>query len=1009
MGAPGDWGALCPYRDFEGSNGRGTMELSEFLHAVWPAEGLYALATPFKPAGATKSVYAHKVFESIDHAAAYAHSQRDKVDLYFCVHTLAERRVWDATKKDWKTGELGAWAVRTHGNALSSRCFFFDLDVGARTGKYPDQRTALEGLRKFCAAAQLPKPLITSSGGGLHVYWRMSEAMPSTEWVAYASKLRQLARHHGLLADPARTTDVSSVLRVTGTFNWKDRENPRPVKVLAAGPQTGTGELLRLIDEAVTRGGIEVRTTPLLALPAHLAELNAGGNIEANDFDGPPVSMKALITVCKQVQRAIRLKADVSEPEFYHLANVIRFTENGVANVHKLAAMSLYYDPNSSWTDDKLEQLTSKGIKPSSCYKLAEVCGDEACEGCAFAGKVKSPIVAARFKDPAPAPAVTRIIGDLTITTEIPDPPKPYTRLKGGGVSFLAKDKDGEEVHTTIYENDLYPVRRLVNEASETEQQVWRVELPRSGGKDFVLDADALYDRRKFMTAIANHGIYPDTGNIPYVQEYMVHYIKLLQGHADAEAQCNHLGWIDDQQSFILPDKIISKDGVKPAHLSLGAKRATMQVHKAGTLERQVELLRFYDHPAYIAHQFYVLCGLAAPIFYATGHHGVIVNARGEAGSSKSTALYTACSMWGHPEQYPINGTNNGATVRARNERVSTLANLPVGVDEITHMPAKDAIDLAMSITQPGHRIRLDTSGIERPTTGSEKATIMIANANRSLHNLLSSDNAAGTAGSMRVVEMMFKPELVHTKAEADEFLRALKGNYGHIGEQFIAQVMRQQEAMADRVRALTKIIDAEADIQSSERFWSATIASVVTAGEIAREMGLISYDTAAIHRWAVEKLVPSMRGVVVEEYTTSIGTLANYLESIHGDILIVRRVGQQGLLDLVNEPKHQLLAHYDVDERVMWVLKKGFKDYCLRTGANFLEIIDELGRTQIDKDTTATRVISHKNLKKVLGAGTKYAKAQSWCFTINMAHPELTGLPDLTVAVDNVTKLKSA
>ena len=43
--------------------------------------------------------------------------------------------------------------------------------------------------------------------------------------------------------------------------------------------------------------------------------------------------------------------------------------------------------------------------------------------------------------------------------------------------------------------------------------------------------------------------------------------------------------------------------------------------------------------------------------------------------------------------------------------------------------PVKDAVDLAMSITQPGHRIRLQTDGVERATVGSYKATIMLTTA----------------------------------------------------------------------------------------------------------------------------------------------------------------------------------------------------------------------------------------------------------------------------------------
>jgi hypothetical protein len=37
-------------------------------------------------------------------------------------------------------------------------------------------------------------------------------------------------------------------------------------------------------------------------------------------------------------------------------------------------------------------------------------------------------------------------------------------------------------------------------------------------------------------------------------------------------------------------------------------------------------------------------------------------------------------------------------------------------------------------------------------------------------------------------------------------------------------------------------------------------------------------------------------------------------------------------------------------------------------------------------------------NSRRTLGAGTEFAKAQSWCFVINMAHKEVSGAIDLKV-----------
>lgn len=961
------------------------MTPKEFLKAVWPSDGIYCLAMPYKIPDTDRVAFTHKTFDTIAAAAHYVEQHKDTRDVFFAIHTLKETRVWNPDKLNYKTGENGAWEVRKQANMAEARAFFFDLDVDPdNERKYASPREASQDLKRFCAEAGLPKPMVTSSGGGLHVYWLVEDAIPSQEWKDHAIKLRQLARHHGLKFDPMRTTDVSSVLRVAGSFNLKGGKK-RPVNVLLTTTVQSNKKFIKLLNKAAITAGVEVTAAPKVfdGIDSNLTE----------EYSGPPTTIKAVAAACKQMRRLIRQRGNVSEPEWYASLQLARFLENGDAIAHALSDGHPDYD--AAETDRKLAQLRAKNVKPTSCAKLAEVCGDERCEGCPFAGKVKSPIVAARYKDPAPAPVVVANLGLQTITVTIPDPPKPYTRMKDGKIASLSKNKDGDEIANIIFDHDVYPVRRLVNEMSETEQHVWCIKQPRGGAKEFTMDADALYDRRKFVAAIANNGIYPKSSNIQDMQDYMIAYISELQKLTDADAQCNHLGWTDDKTKFIMPDKILLPDGTaRPASLSLGAQRASAHVMKAGTLQKQVELMRFYDHQAYFPHQFVILCALAAPYFYATGHHGVIVNATGEPGASKSTALYTAASLWGQPELYPINGTNNGATVRGRNERITTLANLPICVDEITNIPVKDAIDLAMSVTQPGHRIRLNTEGIERNATGSYKATIMLTTANNSLHSLLSTDNASGTAGSMRVVEIQFKRTLVHTKVQADDYLHELMQNYGHIGEQLMIHTMKHQKAVEKLIRSEMRAIDTECDIQPSERFWSSPAAVAFAIGKLAKALGLLPYDIDAVRKWYVSTQIPYMRGIVVEEYSTPITALADYLEHINNSILVVQKTkgfGASAVLPL-RAVHGELLARYEVDDKLMWVSIKPFKDWCIRQGLNHRKVVEELHQAKMDEAGITQRVIPSPNIKKVLGAGTDYAKAQSRTFTVNMDHPDVRG-----------------
>lgn len=961
------------------------MTAAEFLRVVWPLEGYYALATPFTPHGQTKTVYAHKVFDSIDAAARAAEQLKLHKDVYFCVHSLREQRVWNPKKQDFKTKELGAFEIRTQSNMLQGRALFFDLDVGLKVGKYATQQAALTGLRTFVADAKLPKPYVSSSGGGLHVFWPLTDALASADWSTLAGKLKSLATHHHLLFDPARTTDTASVLRVPGTFNLKNPESPRPVELLfdRATPTTPDG-MVKLLDDALIRAGLP--TTVSLTKPRALVDDLLGSNTQIQS--GPPVGFPALVKACQQVRNVVAAKGNVSEPLWYAMLGLVRYCEDGQKAAHYISKGHPSYDFDD--TEQKLHQLESKAVGPTTCEKIESV-NPGGCDGCPRKTTVKSPLTAARNTEQAPAPVVATIT-EIPNVPElvIPDPPAPYMRLKSGAVAIEMGSKDDPEQRETtiILPYDFHPVRRMTDHARGIETHIWSANLPRVGHTQLMIDADALYDPRKLATTLANKGIFPQGESVNLLRSYMVAYINTLQSATDAETLQTNLGWNDDYTAFVLPTKTLLSDGTaKPTNLGLAAERATMAIHKHGDMDEQVKLLKFFNHPDYAPNQFAICAALGAPIFFATGHHGVVINMSGPPGASKSTTLYTGASLWGDPLSFCINGTTRGATHNARDNRMAITANLPQMVDEITRMQPRDAADLAMGVTQSEGRIRLDTSGMERKQVHSNKSTIMLCTANTSLYTILSSERADSTAESMRVFEMQFDLTNVHKKAEADEYMMHLRKNYGHIGEAFISHVTRNREKVANRVRQVMQAFDTAAEIQSGERFWSAAAATALVACEIANELGLLQYKPKVIWNWLLAHQLPSMRTTLVEQYTPPTGVLAEYMELVNGNMLVLQRGtirGHENLSNIIRQPEHgQLLARLEQDAGWMWIMKKSFRDYCVRYGHNFSRILDNLhGRG----------VVTNKHERKVLGAGTDYAKGQAWCFRINMNHPDMVG-----------------
>jgi len=140
-------------------------------------------------------------------------------------------------------------------NAAGAWAFWLDIDCGedkAAKGKgYSTVEEAQQAIRKFCEVAGLPLPThIVDSGGGLHAYWALDTRLEKAVWQQYAKKLKAIAAFYRFLADPARTADIASVLRIPGTLNHK-YDPPRRVELIhAADSYIETAIMLGAIDAA---------------------------------------------------------------------------------------------------------------------------------------------------------------------------------------------------------------------------------------------------------------------------------------------------------------------------------------------------------------------------------------------------------------------------------------------------------------------------------------------------------------------------------------------------------------------------------------------------------------------------------------------------------------------------------------------------------------------------------------------------------------------------------------
>ena len=108
-------------------------------------------------------------------------------------------------------------------NALSLKTFWLDRDAHGPC-QTPDD--AFGAVYAFVAAAGLPNPdYMHMTGHGAHAFWVLPEPISKAEWQPVANDLQELAKRMNLGADPI-TADAARILRVPGTYNFRDPDNP---------------------------------------------------------------------------------------------------------------------------------------------------------------------------------------------------------------------------------------------------------------------------------------------------------------------------------------------------------------------------------------------------------------------------------------------------------------------------------------------------------------------------------------------------------------------------------------------------------------------------------------------------------------------------------------------------------------------------------------------------------------------------------------------------------------
>ncbi|MBT9176713.1 MAG: hypothetical protein DDT20_01034 [Firmicutes bacterium] len=927
------------------------MNTLDFLQSVLPERGLYVASRLIN------KQFRNRVCDSIEELTQTVLGyDAQGVDAYFACAAYREREV-DGTK-DGKTFKQ----VRVQRNVRALRSFWMDLDVEpGNDKKYESHEAALDGLVEFCTSTSLPIPMVVSSGGGIHIYWALTEEIQPEVWKQTAEGLKQLAEHYKFKADPACTADSARVLRPVGTYNRKVPNFIRPVEIVVASDlhdyqgfadlvRAGLGHLGLKLPEAVRR------------VEAPAESINQAFAVKHNF---PPCSGVKVAERCQQLRVMRDTRGCIPEPYWYAGIQLLCHSIEGDELIHQWSNGHESYSVEE--TNRKIAQVRGQALGPTLCTTF-QARNPAGCDGCLFLGKISSPAQLGTQVASAPAPIVNLEIAGKVVNVVLPAPPPPFTRGESGGLYY-----EDEGITHKIYEHDFFPVEMSYDEQLGYETTRWRHFLPEEGWLECVLRSSLLARPVEFESALRDNHIQPLIRN--KMAMYGDAYLRKLRSDTKMRRLFKSQGWKSHDTEFVLGDKLYRRGEVSQAGFSHGATDFLKPFHTKGERDVWTTLAQVLERPGFEPHLFLLLLAFAAPLLKLGGRQGFTVNALGASGAGKSTMAAFMSSVYGHPSMSWITRDD---TALARMQRLGAHNSLPAYMDEATTIPGKELRDLVYAIPTGKSRASMRADYTLRPS--SEWATIFITSSNVSLGSTLRLENPNAEAELLRLFEYRF-PKIADFGPLAKLIPGVLAENYGVAGPQYIQHIVEHRNEVKARLATIVEEAEQVFGMQDEERFWSQALALTLYGGRLANECGVLGFDPSHIQPW-LKRESQHLRQSMAEGVLNPVQILADYYNEFVGERLVVTKLNA-GLVAQGVKPMRELSSRYEKDSRTIWTSRKHIKRYLDEHHYDFNGVKDDL---------MARGILVRMDVNKTLGMGTDFAGGPTPCWQVNAAHDELAG-----------------
>jgi hypothetical protein len=923
-----------------------------FLERILPAEG-YKCATVFHE----RRVW-NKFFPTIAELANF-----------ISVQDGLGRTVYHAC------AAFGTPDSRKQSNAIGAKAFWLDIDAGE--GKpYATAIEAALAVRSFIQRTGIPSPIYVGSGNGLHVYWPLEEMVASKTWAAYSLGLKKLAHTHQLEVDVVRTCDLASVLRTPGTHHRK--HEPKLVRV---GDLTGPYELSQFDiflegeeDVSDIRALRTVRGTPPdSSVPS---VISAAANIYADE----PNFTEPVARACGQVQRLILARGQIDEPSWYACLGVLGACVDGGKFAHQWS--SGYGGYTHAETQSRLDR--SREFGPTTCVRF-ESLNPKGCEGCAFRGKITSPIqLGRRLPQHVGQPENAGLQGLPSEGKSLPDIPKGY---QWSGRALVVESEKGQGVPATevISQYPIYLDAVQTGEVHDSHSLSFKLELPHEPVKTIILPAKIMFSNSG-MSEIAGQGVM--VHNPDLFRRFVRESVDMWNGEKKLERRYDQFGWKDDETGFLYGTQLYTAEAVRSVIGSdeVQSRSQYLGPRRNGSISAWSNAANQLFALGHEVQAFALLSSFAAPLmrFHSSGEGGAIVSlVSDKSGTGKTTALEAAASVWGR-----LKGTQiiDDDTTVAKGLKLAVFGNIACTYDELYNRDPEVIRRFVLMFTNGRDKDRGTADGNLRHVR-AEWQTILLLASNNSIVDILSSMDGTD-APAYRVLEFIMETPASMDKRRGDALKQQLDANSGYAADVYLRSLL-QPENLTYLKTALPKWTEqiwnrTGATVEC--RFWVRTIASVIAASAIVRQAGILDFSVDRITGWAIEQVQQkiSNKGEFAG-HRTPVSMLVSFLDQHLLDTLVTPKgfkPGPNQAVHILLEPRRSLLIRHELLDRKIYIEEQTLKKWLVKTGTSIEGFYKDLKEKGV---LVQTRRVT-------LGAGTSHSTGQVTALEINAAHPAMSG-----------------